>query len=394
MVGDGSEGPHKPASMSPPNTKIEPERLAERLAALPNIERLRDAATGTAAYLVGGAVRDLLLGRDRADIDVAVEGEVAELARRLGGEVRSHQRFDTATVRVDGLEVDLAATRSETYARPGALPEVRPASLAADLHRRDFTVNAMAVPLAGDPELIDPHGGLEDLERGELQVLHPRSFEDDPTRALRAARYAARYGFALERATAELIRRADLSTVSRDRVEAELRKLAAEPEARRGFELLDEWGLLELQPGALELAAAVGELAAAEPWLQVAGRADAVLAAALGRGVAEARQLASAEPAHPSQAVEWARGRSGVELALARALGAEWLDRYVAEWRHVRLEIDGNDLLAQGVTEGPAVGRALAEALCAKLDGEVAGRDQELGAALAAAGEDPSREDN
>jgi tRNA nucleotidyltransferase (CCA-adding enzyme) len=376
--------------MSPPNAKIEPERLAERLAALPGIERLREAATGIAAYLVGGAVRDLLLGRDRADIDVAVDGEVAELARRLGGEVRSHQRFDTATVRVDGLEVDLAATRSETYAHPGALPEVRPASLAADLSRRDFTVNATAVPLAGDPELIDVHGGLEDLQRGELRVLHPHSFEDDPTRALRAARYAARYGFALERATAELIRHADLSTVSRDRVEAELRKLAAEPQARQAFELLGEWGLLELQPGALELAAAVGELTAADPWLQVAGRADAVLAAALGRGVAEARQLASAEPARPSEAVEWARGRSGAELALARALGAEWLDRYVAEWRGVRLEIDGRDLIAEGVAEGPAVGRGLSEALRAKLDGEVHGREEELRAALAAARENIS----
>ena len=89
----------------------------------------------------------------------------------------------------------------------------------------------MAVPLAGDPELIDPHGGLEDLGRGGLRVLHPGSFEDDPTRAVRAARYAARYGFALERSTAELIRRADLATVSGDRAEAELRKLAAEPEA-------------------------------------------------------------------------------------------------------------------------------------------------------------------
>jgi len=376
--------------MSPPNAKIEPERLAERLAALPGIERLREAAAGIAAYLVGGAVRDLLLGRERADIDVAVEGEVAELARRLGGEVRSHRRFDTAAVRVDGLEVDLAATRSETYAHPGALPEVRPATLAADLHRRDFTVNAMAVELSGDPELIDSHGGLEDLQRGELQVLHPRSFEDDPTRSLRAARYAARYGFALERTTEELIRRANLSTVSRDRVEAELRKLAAEPEARRAFELLSEWGLLELQPGALELAAAVGELTAGEPWLQVAGRAEAVLAAMLGRGVAEARQLSSAEPARPSEAVERARGRSGVELALARALGAEWLDRYVAEWRGVRLEIDGRALIAEGVAEGPAVGRGLREALRAKLDGEVHGREEELRAAMAAARENAS----
>jgi tRNA nucleotidyltransferase (CCA-adding enzyme) len=376
--------------MPPPKAKIEPERLGERLAALPGIERLHEAATGIAAYLVGGAVRDLLLGRDRADIDIAVEGEVAELARRLGGAVRSHQRFDTAAVRVDGLEVDLAATRSETYAHPGALPEVRPATLAADLSRRDFTINAMAVQLSGDPELIDSHGGLEDLQRGELQVLYPRSFEDDPTRALRAGRYAARYGFALECATEELIRRADLSTVSRDRVEAELRKLAAEPEARQAFELLSEWGLLELQPGALELAAAVGELAAAEPWLQVAGRADAVLAAMLGRGVAEARQLASAEPARPSEAVEQAQGRSGVDLALARALGAEWLDRYVVEWRGVRLEIDGRDLIAEGVAEGPAVGRGLHEALRAKLDGEVRGREEELRAALAAARENAS----
>jgi tRNA nucleotidyltransferase (CCA-adding enzyme) len=376
--------------MSPPNAKIERERLAERLAALPGIERLREAATGIAAYLVGGAVRDLMLGRERTDIDVAVEGEVAELARRLGGEVRAHERFDTATVRVEGLEVDLAATRSETYAHPGALPEVRPASLAADLARRDFTVNAMAVPLAGDPDLIDPHRGLEDLQRGELRVLHPRSFEDDPTRALRAARYSARYGFALERTTAELIRRADLSAVSRDRVEAELRKLAAEPEAARAFELLGKWALLELRPGALELAAAVGELTAEEPWLQVAPRAEAVLAAALGRGVAEARQLASAEPARPSEAVERAHGHSGVGLALARALGAEWLDRYVAEWRGVRLEIGGSDLITEGVAEGPAVGRGLREALRAKLDGEVHGRGEELRAALVAARENAS----
>src|SRR5436190_5747505 len=275
MVGNAPEGPVNPAQMTSPESKIAPARLGERLAALPGIERLRAAAADLPAYLVGGAVRDLLLGRDRADMDVAVEGEVAELAQRLGGEVRRHERFATATVLVDGLEVDLAATRSETYPRPGALPEVRSASLAADLARRDFTVNAMAVPLAGDLELIDPHGGLEDLRRGQLRVLHPGSFVDDPTRALRAARYAARYGFALEGHTAELCGLADLSTVSRDRRDAELRKLAAEPQARRAFELLGEWGLLELEPEAAELAGAVGELAAVEPWREVAPRADA-----------------------------------------------------------------------------------------------------------------------
>jgi tRNA nucleotidyltransferase (CCA-adding enzyme) len=374
--------------MPPRDAEIDPARLAERLAALPGIERVREAAAGISAYLVGGAVRDLLLDRDRADVDVAVEGGgVSELARRLGGAVRAHERFATAAVRVDGLEVDLAATRSETYERPGALPVVSPAPITDDLARRDFTVNAMAMPLAGAPELIDPHGGLEDLRRGQLRVLHDGSFADDPTRALRAARYAARYGFALERRTAELLRRADLSTVSTERMEAELRRLASEPEARRGFELVGEWGLVELAPEAPQLVNALAELLTAEPWRDVVPRQDAMLAAALGRGVSGARELVAPAPARPSQAVERARGRSGVELALARALGAMWLDRYVAQWRHVRLEIDGNDLLAAGVPEGPAVGRGLTRALRAKLDGEVAGREQELRAAIAAARE-------
>ena len=374
--------------MPPAETTFDPERLPERLDALAGVDRLREAAAGLPAYLVGGAVRDLLLGRPRADIDVAVEGDVDELSRRLGGNVRTHARFATATVRVDGLEVDLAATRRETYPRPGALPEVQPASLSEDLARRDFTINAMAVPLGSAPRLIDPHGGLADLERGELRVLHPRSFADDPTRALRAARYSARYSLALEPETERLLRDADLSTVSRDRVEAELRKLAAEAEARRGFERLAEWGLFELPEGGGGLVDGAAAVVAGGPWGSVARREQVVLAAALGRGVDDARELARGAPGRASDAVELARGHDGVVLVLARALGAEWLDRYVAEWRDVRLEIDGDDLLAAGVEEGPAVGRGLASALRAKLDGEVAGRDEELRAALAAARED------
>jgi tRNA nucleotidyltransferase (CCA-adding enzyme) len=337
---------------------------------------------------VGGAVRDLLLGRDRADIDVAVEGDVGELARRLGGEVRAYPRFATASARVDGLQVDLAAARTETYPRPGALPEVRPAlSLAEDLARRDFTINAMAVPLGGEPLLIDPHAGLDDLRAGLLRVLHPASFADDPTRALRAARYAARYGFSLEPDTERLLRAADLSTVSSDRVEAELRKAATEAAPRSAFGLAADWGLLDLEPGRGELIERATEVVRAGEWADVAPRADVVLAAALGEGLAEAHELAGASPARASEAVELARGRSGVALALARALGADWLDRYVAEWRHVRLEIDGRDLLAEDVEEGPAVGRGLAAALRAKLDGEVSDRAGELGVALAAARE-------
>lgn len=373
--------------MTPDSAKIEPDRIAERLSALPGLDRVRKAAGETPVYLVGGAVRDLLLGRDRADVDIAVEGDAAALGRRLGGEIRTHERFATATVHLDGAELDLATARGETYQRPGALPEVHPAPLSEDLGRRDFTINAMAVPLAGDPELIDLHGGLTDLEAATLRVLHERSFVDDATRALRAARYAARYGFALDANTEKLLRHADLDTVSRDRVEAELRKLAREPRARRGFELLAEWGLVPLETAAGELIDAVGDLTASEPWASVVDRDDAVLAAALGLDLGSARALASAQPETPSEGVDRARGHDGVTLALARALGAEWLDRYVDEWRTVRLAIDGDDLIAAGIPEGPAVGRGLAAAMRARLDGEATNSDQELRIALGAARE-------
>jgi len=369
----------------PESVEIEPERIAERLAALPGLDRVRQAAAGIPVYLVGGAVRDLLLGRDRADLDLVVEGDAATLGQRLGGEIRSHERFATATVHLNGGELDLATSRSESYARPGALPDVTPAPLADDLARRDFTINAMALPIIGEPKLIDPHCGLADLRMGTLRVLHQRSFVDDPTRALRAARYAARYGFSLEAHTEELLRRADLDTVSRDRTEAELRKLAREPRPRRGFERLRDWGLVTPGGEAPELIDAVAKLAASQPWAEVVDREEAVLAAALGRGVNAARGLAGAEVASPSEAVERARGHDGVTLALARALDAAWLDRYVSDWRNVRLEIDGDDLIAAGVPQGPAIGRGLAAAMRAKLDGQTVGADDELRVALAAA---------
>ena len=375
----------------PPQMPLKPDpepadaaRLAERLAAMPAVGRIREASGELSVYLVGGAVRDLLLGRSRADVDVVVEGDATEVARRLGGEPVTHERFATATARMEELEVDLATARTESYAHPGALPDVRPATLAEDLARRDFTFNAMALPLTGEPELIDPHGGRADLERGVLRILHERSFVDDPTRALRAARYAARFGFEIEDQTEELARATDLGTVSEDRVEAELRKLAGEPEPRTGFELLDEWGLVTLPDGAGELIAAVSALLSEPPWSEVCDRADAVLAAAVGRD-GGAAELAAARPERPSEAVEMARERSGVELALGRAKGGEWLDRYIGKWRNVKLEISGDDLLAAGVPEGPAVGRGLEAALARKLDGEISGRDAELAAALEAA---------
>jgi tRNA nucleotidyltransferase (CCA-adding enzyme) len=351
----------------------------------PELDAVR-AASPAPVYLVGGAVRDLLLGRARADVDLVVVGDAAALAAALGAEVVEHERFGTAKARLDEHEIDIATARAETYPHPGALPEVRVApDVGQDLARRDFTVNAMAVPLHDDrPELIDPFGGRADLEKGLLRVLHERSFADDPTRALRAARYAARFGFGLEATTEALLREADLETVSADRRRAELRRLAAEAAAPRGFELLAEWGLVAPAPGRLELAGRVAELLSSPPWRDFAPREEAVLAAALGAPGGE-RALAEARPERPSRAVELAASRDPVELVLARGLGAEWLDRYLREWRAVRLEIDGEDLIAAGVRQGPDVGRGLAAALRGKLDGELRGREAELAAALAAA---------
>lgn len=367
------------------------ENLAAALgAAYPELAAVRAAATEP-VYVVGGAVRDLLLGRGRADLDLVVEGDAFALAGRLGAEPVEHERFATAKVRLDGHEVDIASARTETYAAPGALPEVAPASLADDLRRRDFTVNAMAIPLQGESKPIDPHGGGADLEAGLLRVLHPGSFVDDPTRALRAARYASRLGFGLEAETEALLRATDLAMVSDDRRRAELLRLAAEEEAVRGFELAVGWGLVRLRESeidlgvdGLKLASAVSRLIAVPPWSEVAPRPPAMLAAALGPAGKETA-LAAADPQRPSDAVDLARGHDPVTLVLARALGGGWLDRYVGEWHAVSLEIDGGDLIAAGIPQSPALGRGLDAALRLKLDGEIGGREQELAAALEAA---------
>lgn len=350
----------------------------------PELAAVREAAEQP-VFLVGGAVRDLLLGRGRSDIDLVVLGDAAALASRLGAEVVSHERFATAKVRLDGHEVDIAAARSETYPHPGSLPVVEPATdIEIDLARRDFTVNAMAIPLGGESELVDPHGGRADLDAGELRVLHPRSFEDDPTRALRAARYAARFGFELGSETAKLLREANLGTVSSDRRDAELLRLAGEAEAPRAFALLGEWGLVELRAGGIELATRADQLLASRPWNGLTPRDGVLFVAALGPPGGE-EGLAGAKPERPSEAVALAAKHDPVELVLARALGAEWLDRYLDEWCDVALEIDGGDLIAAGLRQGPALGRGLEEALRRKLDGEIGGREQELEAALEAA---------
>lgn len=363
-----------------------PDDIRAAVDALP-LGGLRKALGGVDAWLVGGVVRDLLDGLEGpTDIDVAIDGELEPVLERLafsGGVAveASHARFGTATLRFGELSIDLARTRRETYQRPGLLPEVEPAGIEADLARRDFTINALAVPLAGAGGLLDPYGGAADLASRTLRVLHDRSFVDDPTRAVRAARYCGRLALEPDPETLDLLAVADLGTVSADRRRAELRRLAAEPTAAAGFALLAAWGVLD--PGAerLGLIAAIDAAAAAAPWRDEPDlRAAAIMVAACdGEPLRRALALAVAEPGSPSEAVRQASGHATEELLVAAAAGAAWPADYVARWHGVRLCIDGTDLIAAGIPEGPAIGAGLRGALERKLDGHLdGGREAEL----------------
>jgi tRNA nucleotidyltransferase (CCA-adding enzyme) len=369
----------------PGSSDIDPARLGQQVDSLSAADELRQIAERVPAYLVGGAVRDLLLGRGGADLDVAIEGEAEALSDLPGFSLERNGLFLTGRLERGDLKIDVAQTRAESYSHPGALPDVRPASITEDLARRDFTINAMAYPLGGDRQLLDPHAGLDDLRAGLLRVLHERSFIDDPTRALRAARYAARFGFGLEPDTARLLREADVSTVSEDRIDNELRRIAAEDDPAAALRLVAEWGVMpSLDPGAPDRVAEVARLASAPPWSDWVDRELAVMLAIV-RPLPQIRELAGATPERPSEAVRLGATWDPAQLLVARAAGAEWLDRYAAEWRHVSLEITGEDLLAEGIPEGPEIGRGLEAALSGKLDGEIAGREEELRIALAAA---------
>jgi tRNA nucleotidyltransferase (CCA-adding enzyme) len=396
-----------------------PEELAGRLRRLPAGRTLLErTAHRDRVFLVGGGVRDLLLGVEPSELDLVVEGDAISLARELGGHVLAYDRFGTCKVRLDGYTFDIATARSETYERPGALPQVAPAPLAEDLKRRDFTVNAIAMALGGEREgtLQTLPEALEDLKARALRVLHDRSFIDDPTRLLRLARYAGRLNFTVEPHTRELARTAlrtgALQTVSGPRLGAELRLLAREHAALEAFAALRElhidraihsnFGLADASPAerALRLLPPDGRpdllvLAAAAEGIppeelsgllnrlgfQAADRERIVSAAAGARALAAAlerartpAEIAAAAARAPLEQVALAGGHGGADAAGA------WLD----DLRHVRLEIDGHDLLAAGVPQGPLIGRALRAALGAKLDGRVTGRQQELAEALRA----------
>jgi tRNA nucleotidyltransferase (CCA-adding enzyme) len=389
---------------------VEDERVdvLARLQQAPGAEVVLGAvADEPGVHAVGGAVRDALLDSAPRELDLVVEGDAAAVARRaaarVGGTVVVHARFGTATVTADGYAFDLAGARRERYARPGALPDVTlGATLAQDLERRDFTVNAIAARLA-DGALTAHPGAREDLGAGVLRVLHDRSFADDPTRLLRLARYAARLGFAPEPHTDELAAAAVASgavaTVSGERLGNELRLLAREPQPA-ALEALARHGLGAALLGdgfAVDAARVRAAQAACPP----DARRDLVALAACCAEISGLRErlAALAFPARERDVVvaaATARARLG-ELPggdadlwrllrheppeAAAMIGARrWLD----DVRHRRLAIGGDDLLVAGL-DGPAVGRALEAAMVAMLEGSAGDREAQLAAAISAA---------
>lgn len=380
-------------------------------------ERLTQAAAlaaerGWPLYLVGGFVRDLLLGLAPDDFDVVVEGDAPALAqalaRRLGGTVLTHPAFGTATwTTPDGVTVDLATARTETYPAPAALPVVHgPAALRADLDRRDFSINALAVPLtpAGWGGLVDAHHGQTDLAQRIIRVLHPLSFQDDPTRLFRAVRYEQRLGGQIAPETLALMEAAGaaLEALSADRLRHELELIFRERRAAAMLARLDELGVLRRAHPALAWGAA--ESAAAEVWPALpwpAWRLDpppapdaAWLSLLLRRAEAPARQ-AALRRINPSgmvatavqQALDLAGGWPRPSQAVAvldRGSELSWVAAYVArpdlrpalaaylsQWRFVRSALTGHDLIQRGLPPGPDFKVWLGRLRAARLDGQV-----------------------
>lgn len=402
-----------------------------RLALLRRIGEVA-AAAGSEALLVGGTVRDLLLQRETGDVDVVIRPDAFRLAERLrrdeGGGLRRHPAFMTVTWSLPtGERVDLATARSETYPQPGALPEVSPDSITSDLRRRDFSIHALAIRLEPDRfgELVDPVGGLQDLTSGLLRTIHPGSFIDDPTRVLRAARYAGRLDFKLEPETESSARRAvdsgALASLSSDRLSAEMDRCLMEPSWIATVNELERLGVLRwLHPGlrsdpALlrstdsllrELHEEQGVDACALPVRRAAllhplglpeavttGRRRLSLTPEQARALEAAIRLAGEtdwppgpEPPRPSQIYRRLHEEPLTAILLKMAVSQEVsrfpTDTYLRVLRHVRLAINGDDLLAAGATAGPVLGAALRNTLEARLDGLIAGKAEELDFAL------------
>ena len=412
----------------------EAEVEASLAAELAGLEELQDAFEAISAvsepydgvYLVGGTVRDILLGEPNFDVDVAVEGDAIELARSLAdaldGRVRAHRKFGTAVVLYREEErIDVVTARTEFYDAPAALPSVEHATIREDLFRRDFTINAMAVSLKGEDfgRLVDPFGGRRDLEAKTIRILHNLSFIDDPTRIFRAIRYESRYGFRMDdhtqrlaRGTIEMGLVGDLSSA---RLRDELVALLEEGDAGASILRLAELGAgaaihphLAADDEAVDLLGRMRRLnehygTAVPSWrlafavlarrmppdevyawlrrLKVQRRDLERVAAAVtvGPRILERLRGGSAEPADVVAAADpYAPDAPLFAMALDER---PELDDYFRRLRNVQLEVSGSDLAELGLGESPEVGEILAELRRRKLNGQLDGRESELAAA-------------
>ncbi|MCI0714578.1 MAG: CBS domain-containing protein [Chloroflexi bacterium] len=391
-------------------------------------------------YLVGGFVRDLLLNRPNFDIDFVVEtnaiGFVEHLHRNFGGDMRQHQQFNTAKWILDnqvahwlGLEditgidrIDFATARTEFYDEPTILPTVRQSSIKLDLHRRDFTINALAIRLSPPPagELLDYYNGKADLENGIIRVLHSLSFVDDPTRMMRAVRFEQRFQFRIEPRTEELIKDAIplLDRVSGDRLRNELNLIMAEMNPLADFRRLDELGILSALHPELKV----------DTWFEGACRAlmylrrhprwdvpedfDNWRVAMFGLLTARISEKALnqlqdtisisrpsmrhlhdvrrtyqtmsslAETAKPGEIYSLLHdvdhtGWLTLWAAMPFAYQRRFIERFVQQWQHVKPIVSGTDILEMGVKPGPIIGDVLWELRRAWLDGDIATADEE-----------------
>ena len=431
--------------LAPPDARNGARNLADRLEkALPGprldlIKRVaaQAAERQMAIYLVGGFVRDLLLERPSQDFDIVVEGDAIALGKALGkkygGRVTSHTRFGTAKWYVRESELgsrepsanpddsipeflDLISARTEFYEHPTALPTVERGSIKLDLHRRDFTINTLALRLDGNHygELHDYWGGLADIERGIVRVLHSLSFVDDPTRLLRAVRYEQRYGFKIESRTRQLMDEAKpmLEKLSAERVRHELDRMLDESNWHEMIDRLAELGLLHsihpaLVAPAPDFSAPADEgLASYTPpgmlqpnrtlaWLLWLSPVDLAAIKTLSHRLrfpaALTRLLLAASTLHidlpalaDSPPSGWVDRLEAVpELAIyAVSLSAEGrakqaLNDYLEKWRHIKPRTTGHDLKQLGLPPGPKYQNILRTLRNAWLDGEIESEDEE-----------------
>lgn len=388
-------------------------------------------------YIVGGSVRDLLLGRATKDFDFTVEGDAAKLAdallRKYAGRVVFHSRFGTATWTLDETTfkrlnvpllgasafppfLDLISARSEIYTQPGALPTVRRSHIDDDLRRRDFTLNAMALRLDGSHygQLYDPLGGQADLARGLIKVLHERSFVDDPTRMIRAVRYADRYGFEIGQETSRLIddeARDVLSRLSGERLRHELDLVFEESNPSAMLYHLGDLDLLRpIHPSLLQgnfqlpfidiLPAEFGEITIPDVlsfrrtlgwilWLMPLSAFDIDMIskrldfpAPLTKSVQAASvllaKLHSMIAWKPSQWTFYLEELPSISVYAVYLMRMEpALREYLVNWRKIRPATTGNELKQRGLQPGPRYADILNQLRAAWLDGDVTTREEE-----------------